>query len=158
MIESWHSNSAEKDLMLTKAEVDDMVFLKELFRDPIRRLRKVRNYLLEIEQDISKVDNAFLHSLKIVIEALGDNKYGFYSELPSDFQILISGEPNDPQIAGAVMRICKDCGVSKNGLRAWIIEDFSGVTNVEGVSNELEITEEQKRQLNLVEEIYGTDQ
>jgi len=143
---------------LSKDEISDMKFQRQLFADPIKRLKKTKDNLIDDGHDEEKIEAGILESLEMIIECLDRNDYGFEKNIPEQLRPLFDTDEEADEEAqeNAYLYWMKNVGVSKTVLRSWVVEKFHDYEDDELDSSQEALAERDrlKRMLSKIEASY----
>ncbi len=149
--------SAEKKFLIDREDLAEAKMQQMLFSSPLDFFKKIRDGYLSNEGDPLKADNQFINKLPLLIGCLQENFYNFSYMLPEDVLQVLNGDDDDPQTRIAMIILLKNSGVTKEGVRAWVIEDFAKHTPQTDLQTKIESSSQQLEQLQLIEKIYGNN-
>ena len=150
-MEQFNLPKAGRVTELGPIEIEDMSFHIELFKDPFKRLRAMREQLIETGVPAKEADMSMAKVIPIIIEALEKNPYNVDSSaIPAAFRVLMGDVSVEQlELTRAVVTVLREIGVAKSSAKAWQIEDFNGG----------EDTEERRQlfmnRMRIIEEVYG---
>jgi hypothetical protein len=149
--------SAEKKFLVDQERLDEIKMQEQLFLAPIEFFTKVRQGYLRESDSPLQADKQFMDILPLLVNTLRENYFNLPYTLPAEVTQMINGSDTDEKTTEAVISILKNVGVTKEGARSWIINDFAIKTSDFDSREKIELTAEKSSQLQLIEKIYGNN-
>jgi len=149
--------SAEKKYLINSDEIAKMSMEVMNFQDPLSQLRIIKDTVSVTSNNILEEIDQFALVFKKILQLLKNNEYKIAQTLPPDFITLMNDEVSEDEVTKSMVSVLRAVGYTKNDLRKWVLDSFSGIRPDETDLEQMDIKAVQARQLQILEKTYESE-
>ncbi|MCA9361482.1 hypothetical protein KC845_02910 [Candidatus Kaiserbacteria bacterium] len=147
----------KKEIAATVEEQEMVRYADELLEDPYKKFREIKEAAEEKTDSAYEIDYKLLVAYIEVLNFLQENRH-LCVNLPPEFQEILNAEDRDSDKTNEItVQIFKKIGVTKAGLRKWLINNFNLYKEDGDTRQRVSLTYDQQNQLAIIEKVYGED-